>query len=109
MTALPVLSASASMLACQHSMSSQQMSMDLPVADVSNQQADMDMPDCHKPLNCNDISCDCDNGQTSYTTLATLPSTLFKFQKDSYKPLFQALHLISIPDSLYRPPIAHLI
>lgn len=108
-TALPMLSASASLNTCQHSMPE---SATIDVQTSSHATMDMGtMEDCcHSPaVSCDHGSaCDCDNSQAGYTVIASSQDTFVDQPLQLHKQVILDLFVSKVSESLYRPPITRL-
>ena len=104
MTALPMLSVSASSNTCQHSLSESTFS---EVQTISQAAMNMDtMEDCcHGPsVTCDHgIACDCDNSQAGYTVVASSQNTFVDQPLQLHKQVILDLFVSKISESLYRP------
>ena len=109
MTALPMLSVSASPNTCQHSMPE-------PTITVvqTNSHAAMDMSTmkdcCHSAgVSCdNGSACDCDNVQAGYSVVASSQDTFVDQPLQLHKQVILDLFVSKVSESLYRPPITRL-
>jgi hypothetical protein len=109
MTALPMLSVSASVNTCQHSVPESTIS---DVQTNSYTAMDMDtMEDCcHSPaVSCDHGSaCDCDNVQAGYSVVASAQDTFVDQPLQLHKQVILDLFVSKVSESLYRPPITPL-